>query len=168
MSNSQRATVNERLYFCRIHLDSLRHEIAREEVGRLTLESAFAESVLLHLRRAYEAYLSEIAEAYNVSGAGFHDAAQLVASLGAASSHSAEAQECLNLESGASWLAEILDFDSAATLLRSQVQQQPVQNPSHNLLASKVSSGISLGELESYFNSLSALIESQRQRLEEW
>lgn len=165
MSNSQRAMVNERLYFCRIHLDSLRSEIEREQVVRLTLESAFSESVLLHLRRAYQAYLSEIAEAYGVSGTRFTGAAHLIAALGSGSGSSAEAQECLNLETDSSWLAEILDVENSAPHAPPQVQQQ---KPAHNLLTSSAGSTLGLDELQSYFNNLSALVESQRQRLEEW
>lgn len=163
MSNSQRAAVNERLYFCRIHLDSLRREIEREQVPRLTLEAAFAESILLHMRQAYYAYLAEIAEAYNVSSVSFTGAGPLIAALGADASCSAEAQECLNLEAEADWLAAILAIDHSVLQQRSPVQQQ-----SPDLLTSHVDVTTGITELENYFNSLSALVENQRQRLEEW
>ena len=167
MANSQRPIVNQRLYFCRLHLQWLEQQLEGEEIPRRVLEQSLGESILFHLVVAYRAYLAEIATAYTASSsASFSDASELVAALEAQGYSSAEARELQQLEQGNSWLAELLSgYQTLGGVEQSVKSSAPQMITAFEVDASQK---IDLDSASDYFQALNAVIENQRSRLEEW
>jgi Family of unknown function (DUF6586) len=172
MSVPQRAIVNQRLYFCRLHLDCLEQQLSQQVVPKHVLEQSLGESFLFHLVMTYRAYLAEIAEACSVSSsdleAGLTSAEHLLDLLRDNKTYCAAAEELSALESTASWLSSLLvAFHLSAT---GALQTPPVA----------ASTGIAVKQIESDTDTvglragrnllrlLGELIENQRLQLEEW
>lgn len=167
MANLQRPLVNQRLYFCRLHLQWLEAQLSEQQLPRQLLERSLGESILLHLVLAYRAYLSEIAEAYAVKEQSFLNADELIAALAVAGFESAEAKELSLLESADRWLGRLLMQFSGISRLDMSVKQ----NRSASVITSveqHQEQDFSYLYLSDYFLYLSDLIENQRSRLEEW
>ena len=166
MANAQRPIVNQRLYFCRLHLDWLSEQLAQQRIAKSVLQQCLGESVQFHLVLAYRAYLAEIAVAYNLSSINFADASDLAADLSAQGLESAEAKELQQLES-AGWLSELLAYHRSIGPL-----QAPVRQPRASQVISfadvSADGVLDLACCQSYYQSLNQIIENQRERLEEW
>ena len=125
---------------------------------------------------AYRAYLTEIAVAYNLPGDKFLTALELSQRLTLDNRHSAEVSELLNLEEKPSWISSLTDIYRS---LGDMDISDTVKTHSNVSLSSPNSLGIPVTQLNTtaelsietcrgWFNSLSQVIESQRDRLEEW
>ena len=164
----QRAVVNQRLYFCRLHVDWFSEQVDKEQVPRRIIEQSLGGSLIFHLVMAYKAYLSEIAESCSVPDAMLNDAAQLITLLENESHICAAATELSSLENSKNWLSSLL----------ARYEQQ--SSSFIDLSNTKTSSGIQLVDVDdnlgtldvvagkALFDSLRALIERQRIQLEEW
>ena len=167
MANAQRPVVNQRLYFCRLHIDWLTEQLAHQEVPKSVLEQSLGESTLFHLINTYQAYLAEIAVAYTLPMTDFHDASELIAAMHAADQQCAEANELRELELSDSWLSQLKQQYSAIGPVHRNVQS--TKNSQIVAFSSADTSGtIDLACSKRYWQQLSALIENQRARLEEW
>ncbi len=167
MANEQRPIVNQRLYFCRLHLEYLFAELEKQRTAKVIVEQSLGESIVLHLVLTYRAYLLEIAAAYTVPLSTFCSASELMAALSHHNHPSAEAQELLALEQDG-WLHELLlryrELGGARNLPRAN------RSPAQNLVVTHVDSHqvLDAEQCRFYLQSLSELIENQRTRLEEW
>ena len=166
MANSQRPVVNQRLYFCCLHLQWLQQQLAEQDVPKLVLEQSLGESTILHLAMAYRAYLTEIAIAYTSSTlSSFDNASALLEFLEAQGYESAEAKELQQLEQGG-WLAELLvRYHRLGNEIRAA---KPAAVQSIAVAELDSSGAISLDSLSHCFQQLGAVIDNQRARLEEW
>ncbi len=170
MDNSQRPLVNERLYYCRLHLDYLAAELLRQDTPKAILENAIGDSILFHLMLCYRAYLSEIAESYALPASDFSSARVLVEGLRAAEQESAEANELLSLEASGSWLSAL--FQHYRSIMSGKPATSSPQVPSESpiIYAAQQDEADHLGlkEYEGVFHALTELISRQRTCLEEW
>lgn len=167
MTNPLRARVNQRLYFCQLHLQWMQRALDEQQVPRRVIDQALGESVVLHLITAYRHYLSELAHAYGLSGETPQSTAQCAAALAAAGKTSAECEELIALEQADSWLAALLQLNADLGSIegRPAVESAPqaairMQSVEDNPLA--------LQPLIAIYDGLQALIDNQRTRLEEW
>ncbi|MGK0500271.1 MAG: hypothetical protein ACJAYG_001920 [Oceanicoccus sp.] len=172
MANSQSRIVNQRLYFCRLHLQWLDQQLQLQMLPKALLEQSLAESALFHLQMAYRAYLLEIAEAYNLKPDSIKSVEQLMACIGEQQLRSAEAYEIEQLAQQAeSWLSSMLQvyaqLDEDSVSLPQQGYQQanminisPVQAVGSCELSAEL--------VHNCHQQLTALIENQRLRLQEW
>ncbi len=165
MAEDFKGRVNERLYYCRLHLDWFDREVERAVLPRRVIEGALGDSAFHHLLLAYRAYLAEIASDNGLPAPALVDASGLIAALAAIGRESAEASHLNQLESSSSWLSTIIRFD-----------RQPPQPPASSVTL--VKGDIPLlqqsdrqsvrDEAEHCLTELQALIDSQRGCLEEW
>jgi hypothetical protein len=167
MANSYRPIVNQRLYFCRLHLQMLAEQLAEQQVAKPVLEQALGESVLFHLVLTYRAYMAEIALAYAVDLQPPENAGQLITLLADQGYESAEAQELLAVESDGLWLGELLQQYSELGPVQANIRPRTAATLI-SATESASSWGFSLSVLQSYFDALSEIIDNQRARLEEW
>jgi len=167
MANAQRPVVNQRLYFSRLHIDWLSQQLANEEIAKSVLEQSLGESAVFHLIKTYQAYLAEIATAYTIPLADFSDAKELLGAMEAAEQHSAEALELHELESSASWLKQLQSHYQAIGPIN-RVVSRPKNNQIVAFSSPESNSTIELETIKRYWQQLSAVIENQRARLEEW
>jgi len=167
MANSQRPLVNQRLYYCRLHLQWLTAELDKQSLPKAVLEQALGGSTLVHLVLAYRAYLQEIAEAYNVPLSSFQSVTDLNAMLVLQNTGCAEANELVELEQRG-WLKELLLQYQAINELRppQHLGASSVQPIMVTQVANESSS--SLSDCSRFYTQLSELIDNQRTRLEEW
>jgi hypothetical protein len=167
MANAYRSEVNQRLYFCRLHIESLATLLKEQQIAKSVLEQAFGESVLSHLVLTYRTYLAELALAYAVDCKPPESASQLVDILSKEGHVSAEAKELVALEEQGRWLDSMLQQYHSIGSILSSVKPRA----SGNFIASSSADDTSvytLPGLQSYFDHLSELIDNQRTRLEEW
>jgi len=165
MENPQRPLVNQRLYFCRLHLKWMEQALEAGEITRHIVEQSFSESVLFHLVMAYRVYLAEIATAYGSACDHLDDVTALQQLLAQQQLESAEASEIAELqESG--WLQHLLFAYESIPTMGSQAQSslKPEVIPVTQLQQPV----IGLDQYKSLLESLEKLIENQRNRLEEW
>lgn len=163
MSNQQRAVVNQRLYFCQLHLGWLEAQLLKQDIPLRVVEQSLGESMLFHLVLCYRAYLSEVATAYGYPVDNLTHAGQLIDHLSVQQLRSGEAIELSGLELSDSWLSALL----------SQYEQLGPVNlalSSTDIKTISVSPVLELDSnvLRNYFNLLNEVIENQRTRLEEW
>ena len=169
MANAQRPIVNQRLYFCRLHLDWLSQELAREDLPQSVLEQSLGESLLFHLMMAYRAYLQEIAVAYSTPVHDVHNAQQLLTRLESNGYTSAEASELKGLEEAESWLAELFQrYRSVGSLQRAAAVIRPQSLAREQHCTEGTTGPLTNTECQGYFQALTAVIDNQRSRLEEW
>ena len=176
MANSQRPLVNQRLYFVRLHSDWLEAQRAAEQLPRAVVDQALGESLILHLVLAYQAYLNEVAEAYQLPASNNIRAVALVEQLAARGQSSAEAEELRSLELSDSWLSQVLKhFENLGqgelSLAASpQASSNSVNKQAVELIGSSnnQSQAIDITALNTAAQSLEALIERQRTCTEEW
>ncbi len=168
MTNPQRASVNQRLYFCRLHLDMLQNELKSEQIPKHILEQSLGESILLHLVLTYRAYLREICYAYTSRTGQFNNVHSLEVFISAQGQRSAEVEELLNLENGSSWLSKLLwEFENLES------EESAVAKPSKvNLISIRVEDEadqlLSFDALHATYQHLATIIENQRSTMEEW
>lgn len=169
MDNIFRSDVNQRLYFCKLHLQWLEEQLLSEQVAKSVLEQALGESIVSHLVLAYRCYLSELAYAYSVNITGLKSAKALNDALAEQRYVSAEANELLAKESSDQWLGELISRYNG--LGEVQGQAEYTQKRGSTLIAAlhvDEFSPYSFDALQGYFTQLSDIIENQRSRLEEW
>ena len=160
-----RSTVNQRLYFCQLHLQWLKQELESGQLPAMTVEQALGESLMLHLQRSYQAYLLEVAESYGLYPANIVDAAGFKSLLDSQGKSSAEVNELYALESSDSWLSDML---SAATNVLLTGNTTPAK-ATIALIQVDLASDTNLCESgQQYLDKLTTLIESQRGQLQEW
>ncbi len=167
MANAQRPVVNQRLYFCRLHIDWLAEQLSHQEIAKSVLEQSLGESALFHLIKTYQAYLAEIATAYSLALADFSDAKDLLEAMEQAEQYSAEALELRELESSPSWLNQ-LQAQYAAIGPIHQVTNSAKNSQIVAFSSPDTGGTIALETIELYWQQLSAVVENQRARLEEW
>lgn len=171
MSNTQRPVVNQRLYFCRLHLDWLESELSLQVLPKALLEQSLGESLLFHLVLAYRAYLLEIAQACSVQPQPLYSARQLLTVLERQEHYSGEASELAELESGPSWLSGLLGHYEALDSSHSPEPSLPSAGKAAGdipLSQLEGGEGIAIGQAREYLDALNKTIENQRLRLEEW
>ncbi len=164
MANKQRAMVNQRLYFSRLHLQWLERELASEQLPANIVEQALGESLLFHLQSAYRTYLLELAESYVLYPDSLERAVKLQELLAEQGKSAAEVEQLCQLERGPSWLSPLL-----SALDRSVPLSHP--GSGQGIAVVHVSSADSASLLETgrrCLAGLSELIEQQRGQLEEW
>ena len=168
MANRQCAIVNQRLYFCRLHIDWLQQEVQLQKLPRHIVEQSLGESVLCHLVLTYRAYLIELFEAYTSSSIKLVDATELIDQLALHNMHSAEAREMQLLEVHEDWLGQmLLQFESLGPV-------EAVRNASSSPQAiafaevDASSQDFSVERLQMYFDNLNALISHHRAHSQEW
>lgn len=167
MANQHRSTVNQRLYFARLHLDWLKRELDSEQLPAMTVEQALGESLLFHLCRTYQTYLLEVAETYALFPQQLENATAFKVLLAEQGKSSAQANELAALECSGSWLSAMLQSSTSALL---PAQAVPAKGSIAVIqIESTNDAGASNTELlGSYLDKLAALIENQRGHLEEW
>ena len=167
MANEQRPIVNQRLYFCRLHLEYLAVELDRQQTPKVVVEQSLGESIVLHLVLAYRAYLREIAIAYAIPGAAYTTASDLIAALYQSCQQSAEAKELAALEQDG-WLCELLTRYCALGSVEAEAKDRPASASGITVMQIDDKQPLDLALCRHYLQSLNELIENQRSRLEEW
>ena len=165
MTNAQRPIVNQRLYFCRLHLGYLCEQLDKQQTARAVLEQSLGESIVLHLMLAYRAYLQEIAAAYTIPVTEFATSQALITALSDHQQQSAEAMELSALERDG-WLCDL--FARYQTLGAPASRSRSQSGSGIAVTQIEQSDTLDASLCEYYFQSLSELIDSQRARLEEW
>lgn len=174
MSSVYLARTNQKLSFSRIHLDQLK--LAQDDTSwnKHALIESFNESVLFHMASAYDAFLREIAERYSVDTETLDGYRSLAAELEATGVESPELNELSILENNErSWLHKLVaayeacwhgsDKKSAVTETSSLSEIHVLQvNPDHAEDAEIIA------EYETWFVSLSELINRLREGMQEW
>ena len=172
MANPYRSLVNQRLYFCSLHIEWLGDQIADQAIARAVAEQALGESIVFHLIQAYQCYLSEIASSYSIDADNLQTAEQLVGLLAGNKQSSAEAQELLACEAPESWLGKLIQQHHmlGSVQMSNQTPNTKRSLPSAMISAVEVDATLdfSLERLQTYLKNLKAIIENQRSRLEEW
>lgn len=167
MNNQQRPRVNQRLYFCRLHLDWLDEQLQRQELAKQLVEQALGESIIHHLLLTYRAFLEEIAASYNLAPQSFNTASKLIDALVDDQQASAEAQEWLLLEkessSWLSWLKQLYGVQNVVPA--SNFRQSPDEIVFRELNAAQT---VDLALLEGFYQALNEVINRQRNQLQEW
>lgn len=165
MANSQRPTVNQQLYFCRLHIDWLSQELDKDILPKAIVEGALGKSTILQLQATYRCYLKEIGEAYNAPDNNYQSAQHLIEVLKGLGLESSEASELFDLESN-DWLHELIGFRQHAIVTASKQSLPRVDYIA--VIQNEVELITSLNSCKNIFHALSQLIENQRTRLEEW
>lgn len=165
MENPQRPLVNQRLYYCRLHVKWMEQALEKGEIARNVIEQSFSESVLFHLVKTYQCYLAEIATAYGAPCEYLGDVMALEQLLSQQQLESAEAREIAELASSG-WLGELLEtyqaIPAAVSATKSSFSPQAI--PAVQVQQS--SAGLERSRF--LLESMEKLIENQRDRLEEW
>jgi hypothetical protein len=165
MANQQRALVNQRLYFCRLHLSWMQQALEQADVPAHVIEQSLAESVIFHLVTAYRLYLAEVATAYSCPCESLDNTQALMDLLALQQRESAEAREMQQLEQGG-WLQELITAFHAILDGRSQ---SPGKKPAQGIPVLQVAQqALDYDRCEAFLESFHKLIENQRSRLEEW
>ncbi|MFA7553614.1 MAG: DUF6586 family protein [Spongiibacteraceae bacterium] len=167
MNNDQRPVVNQRLYFCRLHLQWLSEQLQQQILPQGLLNQCLGESVLLHLVMAYRAYLVEIAAAYSIDTAPITDVQALIAKLEANGKESAEAKELLQLTLPGQWLSDLLEKYQAIGPVSVAINKPGL---GQFIAVREIDSSPSINWdcLQSWLEQLNQVIANQRARLEEW
>ncbi|WP_019530186.1 DUF6586 family protein [Dasania marina] len=165
MANTLRDEVNLRLYCCRLQLEFYQQRLAAAELPVNVIRCWAGEAGLAHLQRAYQAYLLELAQAYNVVAAGVTSARQLAPLMAAQNIIAAEMTQLCELEANeASWLSRLLAPTGAITAATTPQASSPDQIR----LTALMPSMLDLEALQASHEALSQLIESQRSFTQEW
>lgn len=174
MSSVYLARTNQKLSFSRIHLDQLKLAQQDTSWNKHALIESFNESILFHLASAYDAFLREIAERYNVDTEQLEGYRSLAAELETTGVESPELKELSILENDdCSWLHKLMaayeacwhgsDKQAAVTETSSVSEIHVVQvNPDHAEDAEIIA------EYEAWFGSLSELVNRLREGMQEW
>lgn len=171
MAEANRAFVNQRLYFCRLHLDWFEQQLAQQVLARSVLEQSLGQSCLYHLVMAYRAYLAEIAHSVGLTETQLHNATELQRLLQQRDIRCGEADELMNLENVQSWLSELLlryanaKTDSVLTEPTAVSSASPIPVKS---VDTQHSVTVDIDTAKGLFYSLKQLIETQRAQLEQW
>lgn len=169
MSHSQRAAVNQRLYYAKLLLQAQSQSVDQQALPRAVAEQAFGESAVLHLWLAYRRYLTELAVAYQLEAGTFDSAGALAEALQQAGKESAECRELLELERDSSWLSSLLQlWHSLDQPVRAVPGGATAHNPALIATVSADDSRFSPQHLNQLYGALQAMVEAQRTRLEEW
>lgn len=168
MANTYRSLVNQRLYFCSLHIEWLNDQIAHQKIAKSVAEQALGESIVFHLIQAYQNYLSEIASSYSIEVDGLQNAEQLVDLLTTNKQSSAEAQELLACEAEGSWLGELIQQYRTIGPIQSPKIKPLRSSTMISALEVDTTLDFNVERLTDYFKNLTGIVENQRSRLEEW
>jgi hypothetical protein len=174
MSGIYLARTNQKLSFARIHLDQLKRAQSDTSWNKHALIESYNESVLFHLTSAYDAFLREIAELYKVDTETLSGYRSLAAELDKTGVESPEIAQLSSLEAdNKGWLHKLMSAYEACWH-GSDKQSQPTEtssvseihvlqvNPDH------AEDGEIIDEYETWFESLSELINRLREGMQEW
>lgn len=166
MAQNIRNGVNERLYCCRLQLDSYKRHLDDAQLQKTLIERWMGEATVYHLCALYRSYLLELSSVYNGPVQTFANSNELSVAIAASNIQTAEINELQCLEQNAdSWLSQLLAYS-------------PV--PSAPALVNKAFTSISIVTVESAqsaleydflrqaFQSMESLIDNQRRHSEEW
>ncbi len=165
---------NQKLYFCRLHLDQLKSAEHSAGWSKHALVESYMESVLFHLACAYSSFLREIAEVYRISPENVDTLEQLEQALSDQGLEAPEAKELVQLASSDSWLSQLLAAYQACWTAeeREQAQRSPhaslseihvVQvNPDHTEECEVIE------QLEQWLVAFRELVERHRESMKEW
>jgi hypothetical protein len=166
MAASPTAIVNQRLYYCRLHLDWL-SVITRDADSSPAAFYAAEESLVYHLIMAYQAYLEELADKFGCIDLHAATAVELAAKIVDQGYRPSELGQLLVLETSPdSWLSTLqacyqgratIDFNPATP--NAEINIISINNE----LGGKVKA-----DCKNIFDSLKSLIDSQRETTEEW
>ncbi|WP_415901502.1 DUF6586 family protein [Neptuniibacter sp. QD29_5] len=174
MSGIYQARTNQKLSFTRLHLEQLKKAQDDTSWSKHALIESYNESVLFHLTSAYDAFLREIAEWYKVDTEIFQGYRALAAEMGKTGVESPELSQLSNLESDdSSWLHKMMsayeacwhgaDSKQAVTETSSVSEIHVLQiNPDH------AEDGEIITEYQTWFDSLSELVNRLREGMQEW
>ena len=165
MDNTKRALVNQRLYFCRLHLKWMQEALEKKDIPGNVVEQSLAESVLFHLVQAYRLYLAEIATAYNSPCETLNSISELNELLSKQQQASAEAHEIAQQEASG-WLATLLSAYEA--IPAAAASPKPGAVPQQIPVTQLQTSVLNYEQCKILLQSMESLIENQRSRLEEW
>ena len=168
MTYSQQAIVNQRLYFCRLHIDWLEQKLQQQDLPKHVLQQSLGESIIFHLVLAYQAYLSELYQAYTTLSCAVLSAHELIGQLGQKNMQSAEARECLLLESNEQWLGQLLEqFQTLGPVETKRVSNTAPQSIAFSEVDINDPS-FNVQRLKSYLDHLNTLINNHRSHIQEW
>ena len=165
MANTLRDEVNLRLYCCRLQLQQYEQLLIAADLPVSVIRHLAGEAACLHLQRCYQAYLLELGQAYNVDAAGCGSAGSLASSMAEQGVSAAEISQFCELESDTnSWLSALL---AAVGPVSAPTAAVPKSSAQIRLMALEPSM-LDLEALQTAYESLSELIESQRSLSQEW
>jgi len=174
MSGIYLARTNQKLNFARIHLDALRDGCQSNGWNKHILIESYNESVLFHLASAYDAFLHEIAERYNLDTSHITSYRTLAEDMELSGQECPELAELSVLEAdNSSWLHKMVRAyeacwratdRSAPVSAASSVSEIHVAqvNPAHT------DESEILKEYQHWFDALRDLIDRQRSGMQEW
>ena len=174
MSGVYLARTNQKISFARIHLDKLKQAQDDTSWNKHALIESYNESVLFHLASAYDAFLRELAELYSLDTEHFNGFDSLQALLEQTGVESPELRELETLSlDESSWLHKLLgayaacwrgsNQQGAVTQTQSLSEIHVVQvNPDH------AEDRQIIAEYTAWLEALSALINRQREGMQEW
>ncbi len=168
------ARTNQKLSFSRLHLDRLKQVQDDTSWNKHALIESYNESVLFHMTSAYDAFLREIAERYNVDAESLTGYRSLAVELEKTGVESPELKQLSMLESDdTGWLHKLVaayeacwhgsDKKQAVSETSSVSEIHVLQvNPDHAEDAEIVA------EYEQWFGELSELVNRLREGMQEW
>lgn len=167
MANPARDLVNERLYCCKLQLETYLQLNEQASLARRVIERLAGEAMIHHLYALYRSYLTELSLIYQGPERDFESASSLAAIMSEKGTQAAEINELLVLEADVdSWLSRLL---GASTVVYRPVESQRLSQMGIPLVqlaaAEKVSS---IGFLTGAYEAITQLIETQRALSEEW
>lgn len=168
------ARTNQKISFARIHLERLKQAQEETSWNKHALIESYNESILFHLASAYDAFLREVAERYNLDTEHFNGFDSLQALLDQTGVESPELRELETLSHDqTSWLHKLLgayaacwrgsDKQGSVSQTQSLSEIHVVQvNPDH------AEDQQIIAEYATWLDALSALINRQREGMQEW
>lgn len=174
MSAIYSARTNQKLSFARIHLDRLKQAQEDTSWNKHALIESYNESVLFHMTSAYDAFLREIAETYSVDTESLKGYRSLAAELEVTGVESPELKQLTQLEENdTGWLHKMM---AAYEACWHGADKQAVKNETNSVSEIHVvqvnpdhaEDGAIISEFENWFLSLSKLIDSLREGMQEW
>ena len=156
-----RAFANQKLYYARIQLDMLAHQLEQEQIPHRVLLDAMGESIQNHLRDAYGWLLLELAQLPGQYRVPPTDVSDLLENYGAPEQIRAEIELMRAQEQRTGWLQQMLNARPGI------VGSDGTTRAAANNLATGVSGGYELPQLQAWHESLSALLDGLGDTLEE-
>ncbi len=174
MSGIYLARTNQKLNFTRIHLEQLKQAQVDTSWNKHALIESYNESVLFHLTSAYDAFLREIAEAYSVDTEALDGYRSLAVKMEATGVESPELKQLSQLENNdEGWLHKMMAAYEACWHGSDKQEQIDETNSVSEIHVLQVNPDHAedkaiIAEYETWFNALSALIDSLREGMQEW
>ncbi|OMH38725.1 DUF6586 family protein [Motiliproteus sp. MSK22-1] len=179
MSSLYVTRTNQKLGFCRLHLEQLKIAESSSDWNKHALIESFNESVLFYLAGAYGAFLGEIADIYRLDPQEVDPQSadalnSLLTRLSNQGIEAPEVNEIAQLLDGETWLAALLRAYQACWRAESRRVRQPSELASQSEIhVVQVNPDYAdepqvISQLEQWLNALSELVERHRESMKEW